>query len=284
MQQGGSETGKLMGAMSDDVIESDEQTCFHHPNRETGRSCTRCGRPACSDCLRQAAVGSHCFECVKAGQPPRREQLRRWNATHGILATQVLIGINLAVFVLTMGRSGGRLESDLVLFGPAVADGEFYRLVTTGFVHFGIFHVGMNMLLLYQFGQMLEPTLGRVRFSLLFLAGLLSGAFGALLLTPDAFTGGASGAVFGLIGAAAVAMRQRGISLRENGVGALIVINMAFTLLLPNISIGGHVGGLLGGAAVAAIMLTPGRKSAEGIAAAVVVILLALAGSMMVDG
>lgn len=272
--------------MDADVTE--ETFCFHHQDRETGRACTRCGRPACSDCLRQAAVGSHCFECVKAAQPPRREQIRRWNATQGLIVTKVLIAINVAVFLLTsggdLGTGGNRLQIDLVLFGPAVADGDIYRLITTGFVHFGIFHVGMNMLLLYQFGQMLEPSVGRVRFVLLFVAALLSGAFGALLLSPNAFTGGASGAVFGLIGAAAVAMHQRGVSLREGGVGGLIVINLVFTILLPGISLGGHVGGLLGGAAVAAVMLAPGRRSIDGIAAALVVSLVAVAGSLVVVG
>ncbi|MBV8159704.1 MAG: rhomboid family intramembrane serine protease, partial [Acidimicrobiia bacterium] len=115
-------------------------TCFHHPNRETGRSCTRCGRPACSECLHDAPVGAHCFECIRAARPPTRQRLRRWNAAQGPLATKVLIAVNVVVFLVTSvsgvqaaGR-GGDLQTQLSLYGPAVARGEWYRLVSSGFV------------------------------------------------------------------------------------------------------------------------------------------------------
>lgn len=268
------------------MTDTQATTCFHHPDRETGRSCTRCGRAACSDCLVQAAVGSHCFECVKAARPPVRERIRRRNATVGPIVTQVLIAINVGVFLLTTGNP--RVERDLVLFGPAVDGGELYRLVTSGFVHFGIFHVGMNMLLLFQLGSALEAALGRTRFVLLYFAALLAGSFGALLLSPDALTGGASGAVYGLMGATAIGMRQRGISLREGGIGGLIAINLFLSFVIPGISLGGHVGGLIGGAIVGGVMLRSSsprpsqRDLLESAAVGVAVIVAAVAASLAV--
>ncbi|MBA2610065.1 MAG: rhomboid family intramembrane serine protease [Actinobacteria bacterium] len=266
-------------------------TCFHHPGRETGRSCTRCGRPACPDCLHPAAVGSHCFECIRAARPPARERVRRWNATAGPLVTKIIIGLNVALYLLTTAGSlgsgpGNDVETRLVLFGPAVASGELYRLITTGFVHFGLIHIGFNMVLLYRFGDILEPALGRIRFVLLFVAALLGGAFGALLLSPNALTGGASGAVFGLMGAVAVGMHQRGVSLTEGGIGPLIVINLVLSVAVPGISLGGHVGGLIAGAIVGAVMLRSGpsrsrRHDIEGIAVAIAVIVAAVVGSIV---
>jgi membrane associated rhomboid family serine protease len=263
------------------------ETCFHHKDRETGRACTRCGRPACVECLHDAPVGSHCFECIRAARPPARERARRWNAAAGVVATKVLIATNVLAYVLIAasaagGRSGGNLEARLVLFGPAVASGQWYRMVTTGFVHFGLLHLAFNMLLLYRLGLILEPALGRLRFAMLYGAALLAGSFGALLLTPHVATGGASGAVFGLLGAVAVGMRQRGISLRETGIRALLVLNLLFTVAVPGISIGGHLGGLAGGAAVGWVMLrspSSRRGVLEGSAAAVVVACLALVGA-----
>jgi len=265
------------------------KTCFLHTDRETGRRCTRCGRPACPECLHPAAVGSHCWECIKAARPPTRERIRRWNAVAELVVTKVIIGLNLAVFLATslggggpLGR-GGELQARLALFGPAVAHGEWYRLLTSGFVHYGLIHIGFNMAILYRFGAMLEPALGRIRMVALYLAALLAGSFGAVLLTPLAFTGGASGAVFGLIGAAAVGMRQRGIDVWQSGVGPLIAINLVFTFAIPGISIGGHLGGLIGGAALGGVMLrkAPDRRSvAEGVAVAALVAAVSVAGAV----
>ena len=200
--------------------------------------------------------------------------------------TKVIIGINVAVYLLTsVGRSGADLQNRLVLFGPDVAHGELYRLVTSGFVHFGVIHILFNMVLLYRFGEALERNLGRTRYFLLFSAALLTGSFGALLLTPHAATGGASGAVFGLMGAVAMGMRQRGVSLTEGGVGGLIAINLVLSVVIPGISLGGHLGGLIGGAVVGGVMLrtAPSDQSmAESITAAVAVIALAVVGSVLV--
>ena len=199
---------------------------------------------------------------MRAARPPARQRVRRWNATAGPLATKVLIGLNAVTYLATAagtggGGRGGDLQSRLSLYGPAVARGDWYRLVSSGFVHYGLIHIGFNMLLLYQLGLMLEPALGRTRFVALYFAALLTGSFAALLLSPDVVSGGASGAVFGLFGAAAAGLRQRGISVMQTGIGGLLVINLIFTFVLPGISIGAHLGGLAGGTVVGWFMLRP---------------------------
>ena len=233
-------------------------TCFHHADRETGRSCTRCGRPACPECLRQAAVGSQCWQCIKAARPPVAVRAKRWNATAGPLVTKALIAVNVGVFALTTAVA--RLTNDLALFGPAVDGGEWYRLVTAGFTHAGLLHLAFNMLLLYRLGEVLEARLGRLRYALLYFASLLTGSFGALLVSPDVFTVGASGAVYGLLGAAAVGLRERGVNLWQSGLGTLLVVNLLFTFFAPGISVGGHLGGLAGGALLGAVLLRGDRR------------------------
>ena len=233
--------------------------CVRHPNVATGRHCTRCDRPACNDCLTPAPVGSHCADCIKAARPPARERVRRWNAVQQIVATRVLIALNAFVFLWTLAGSGSldQRQFDLGLSLVYVQNGEWYRIVTSGFLHFGLLHVGMNMLLLWQLGQLLEPALGQWRFSLLYFASMFGGAAGALLLTPDGLTGGASGAVFGLMAAAAVGLQQRGVNPMRTGIGGTLVLNLLITFMIPGISIGGHLGGALTGAAVGYAMLEP---------------------------
>ena len=185
--------------------------------------------------------------------------MRRWNATSGPIVTTALVAANVLVFVLTFGAPVGPGQSGLLirlaLNGPAVAGGDTYRLITSGFVHENLLHIGFNMVLLYRFGEVLERALGRLRFLSLFVASLLAGSLGALVLSPRSLTIGASGAVFGLIGATAAGLRQRGISVFQSGVGALIVLNLVITFAMPRISIGGHLGGLAGGAALGWLML-----------------------------
>ena len=239
--------------------------CTRHPDRLTGRSCTRCGRPACGDCLVQADVGSKCLDCVRRDRPSARTRATYWNAGQPILVTKAIIVLNVIVFVFTnvgginLG-GGGELSENTIrlgLYKGFLYNGEWYRLVTNGFVHFGLFHIGMNMFLLYQLGTLLERELGRVRFGLAYFASLLAGSTGALIASPWALSGGASGAVFGLMGLAAVGMRQGGINPPQTGLGITLLINLVITVTIPGISIGGHIGGLLGGAACGLVLIPP---------------------------
>jgi membrane associated rhomboid family serine protease len=243
--------------------------CFRHPGREAWRRCTRCGRPACSECLVQAQVGSHCVECAKQTRPDTRTRARYWTARQPTLVTYSLIALNLAVFAwVTLqdpdSLSGaGRItqaQFDLGLAEPLLARGEWYRLVTAGFLHFGIIHIALNMWLLFQLGQLLEPAIGRIRFALLYFAALLAGSAGALILDPNRLVGGASGAVFGLMGAAFVGLRHRGVNPLSTGLGTVLILNLLFTFTIPEISKGGHIGGLIGGAIAGWVVLAPNYK------------------------
>ena len=150
-------------------------------------------------------------------------------------------------------------QFDMGLAREFLDAGEWYRLISSGFLHFGVLHVGMNMFLLYQLSRMLEPTLGSVKFTLVYFASLFGGAAGALILSPNALTGGASGAVFGMMAAAIVGMRQRGVNPLQTGLGLTFLINIGLTLAIPNISVGGHFGGALVGAACGIFVLAPAQ-------------------------
>lgn len=205
------------------------------------------------------SVGMRCPECSK-----QRTQARTVGPTSDQpTLTYILIAINVAIAIGATasgaGASGGRFgESGLVVDGAlsraTVDDGELWRLVTSGFIHDGLAHLLFNMLGLWILGGMLEPALGRLRFGLVYFVSLLGGAFGALLLQPVGFTVGASGAVFGLMGAALIVLRNRGIGLMESGLGFWLGLNLLFSLR-PGISLGGHLGGFVAGALVALILV-----------------------------
>jgi membrane associated rhomboid family serine protease len=170
------------------------------------------------------------------------------------------------------------------LHGPSVAlGGEWWRIVTSGFLHSQnlLLHVAFNGYLLYLLGQMLEPGIGTNRFAAVYFAGLFGGSAGALALSWSAGTIGASGAVFGLMGAAMVLLRKRGINPWKTSIGTLVLINLAFTFLAPGISIGGHVGGIIGGA-LAALPLTGDHGGRD--TAIAWVIAAALAGAALYAG
>ena len=173
--------------------------------------------------------------------------------------TYTLIAANIALFVLTnqVGGGGGglgfgsadlnSLGDRLVLYGPAVANGQDYRLLTAAFIHYGLLHIGFNMYALYILGTAFERYAGPARFAAVYFTAALSGSFGALILTPHSATAGASGAIFGVMGALFVLERQRGMALLQSPIGFRILINLAFTFGIPGISVGGHIGGLIGG-------------------------------------
>ncbi len=271
--------------------------CYRHPDRETGRRCTRCAKAACSDCLVQATVGSHCLDCRKAAQPDIKTRVKYANARQPTLVTSTIIAINVAIFLwmgikdtssLTGSGTVSQLQFDLGLNRILLRqDHEWYRLVTSGFIHFGIIHIAFNMWILWQLGQLLERTLGRTKFALLYVASLLGGSAGILLLTDRGISGGASGAVFGLMAALAISMHQQGINILQTGVGRLLMLNLVFTFVIPGIAIGGHLGGLVAGGACGFVMLAPAWKPVPNwakVAAPIAVSVLAVAISVVVVG
>jgi membrane associated rhomboid family serine protease len=235
------------------------ETCYRHPNRETGVRCSNCGRPICPDCMTSTPVGMRCPECAR-----QRTRARGVGATsNDPIVTYVLIGICVAAFVGELaggasatgsGFGGSRLFEEGALRGPEVADGDYWRLVSAGFLHAGFFHLLFNMFSLWILGTLLEPAIGQLRFALIFFVSLLAGSFGALLVDPNTFTVGASGGIFGLMGAAVVVLRNRGINPLESGLGLWIGLNLLITFTVSGISIGGHIGGLIGGTLAALVL------------------------------
>jgi membrane associated rhomboid family serine protease len=239
--------------------------CTFHPDRETYRSCSRCGLPACHDCLVDAPVGAQCRSCVKAARPSTSQQLKA-NFRQPMIVTQVLLAVIAVVFFAGGARGmGGRVSSlheRFAVFGPAVRDGEWWRIVTSGFLHFGIIHLLFNAWALWNVGQSLERGLGRWRYISLFLVSVLGGSAGALWLSPDSYSAGASGGLFGLFAAGFMGSRARNIPFGASGWGPTLLINLFITFSIPGISIGGHLGGALAGAACGAVLL--GRRSLIG--------------------
>lgn len=275
--------------------------CYRHPDRETGRRCTRCGKPACSDCLIQAQVGSHCVDCAKAAQPDLKTRVKYASAKQPTLITYVLMAINIAVFVYVGAKDTSTLGGGIGSKGQVSYEQfrlglnreilhqthDWYTLVTSGFLHFGVLHIALNMYLLYLLGQLLERDLGRAKFALIYFASLLGGSAGVLLLNQNAISCGASGAVFGLMAAAALSMHRQGINIMQTGIGRTLAINLVLTFVIGGISIGGHIGGIVAGAACSAVMMAPKWKPAPKwatYAAPVAVGLIAIIVSVAVTG
>jgi membrane associated rhomboid family serine protease len=227
----------------------------------------------------QATVGSHCLDCARAARPDAATRVRL--ASSRVLApvTYALIAVNVVVFVwmgvaysgafagrLTEGHADLGLSKDILagrvigLDGSPIPAHQWYRLVTSGFIHFGAFHLLMNMLLLWQLGNLLERVLGSTRLGLMYAACLLSGALGVLLLDSGGVTGGASGAVFGLMAGAAVGLWRRGVNVFSTGIGTTLLLNLVLTFTISGISVGGHLGGVVGGAVCGWFMLAPNWK------------------------
>ena len=240
-----------------------ETTCYRHPDRRAGVRCQRCERLICPACMKTASVGFHCPECAHGGRQKVYTRANWSDALRRPVVAQALIAVNAAVYVAGLALDqGDGFIFDGGLFGPSVADGEWYRIVTSGFLHStNPMHLLFNMLALWNLGTILEPALGRVRFGLVYAVSLLTGSLGVLVLSPDSLTVGASGAVFGLMGALLIAHRVRGIDPWSSGLGGVLLINLLITFGVPRISIGGHLGGLAGGLVAAWILLDAGPKA-----------------------
>jgi membrane associated rhomboid family serine protease len=228
-------------------------TCYRHPSRETGVSCSNCGKPICPDCMTVTSVGMRCPEC---GRQTTKARSIRSTANRGYEVTKVLIAINVIVFLaegsgaytLTGSTGSSWLLNHGFLFAPLIRySHDYWRLVTSGFLHLDILHVASNMYVLYWVGRLLEPAIGRQRFIAIYFTGLLAGSFGVFIVSPLSQTAGASGAIFGLMGAAFTEAHRRGVDQVRNQLVILILVNLVITLSVPGISIGAHIGGLIGG-------------------------------------
>jgi membrane associated rhomboid family serine protease len=236
-------------------------TCYRHPDRPTYIGCTRCGRPACPECLRPASVGHQCVDCVAVAAqsiPQVRTPVGGVLRAGTPIVSYTLIAVNVALFVLQQAIP--RLLGRMALIPFAVAGGDFYRLVTSAFLHYGLLHLLFNMWALYVLGPPLEEHLGRLRYGVLYGLSALGGSVLVYLLSPiNAATVGASGAIFGLFGATFVAARRLHLDVRW--LVTLIAINLVMTFTIPGISWQGHIGGLVTGAAVAAAFVYAPRAN-----------------------
>jgi membrane associated rhomboid family serine protease len=218
-----------------------------------------------------APVGIRCPEHAGRAQGVQRMTRGVQRASFegaGAKATKLLIGINVAVYVAELIQGGGvygvnsTIYAKGVLWAPFIADGEYWRLLTAAFLHYGPFHLILNMLGLWWFGSLLEQRIGSGRFLLLYLVSGLAGSAGALVVSPNNPTVGASGAIFGILGAGLVLEQQRDYVFGGSALG-VIVANLVLTFAWSgNISVGGHIGGLIGGAAATLALSRFGRGHA----------------------
>ncbi len=243
------------------------QTCYRHPNRETGVSCSNCGRPICPECMTSTSVGMRCPECARQTTKVRVGQ-GAFSADAGKMpATFALIGLNVIVFLAELLgggagslNGGGQLVHDAGLRGPEVANGDWWRVITGGFLHAGFLHLALNMYVLYIAGSILEPGIGTPRFVGIYFVSLIAGSLGALIVDPNSLTVGASGAIFGLMAAVVIIARGRGVEQLASQFGLFIVLNLVLTFSIPGISVGGHIGGLIGGGIAALLVLLVERR------------------------
>jgi membrane associated rhomboid family serine protease len=247
-------------------------TCYRHPDRETGLSCSECGRPICTECMTPAAVGLRCPDHAgsrKRVNPPRVVASRMPRNANNALVTKALIAINVIVYLITVVQGGGSLNNPggslyvkWVLYGPFVHNGDWWRLVTSMFLHGFLLHIAFNMLALWWIGAAVERYLGSWRYLGLYFVSGLAGAAGALLQSPNVPIVGASGAIFGILGAMLILEWQVTGRFGGNAM-TLIVINLAISFFPgTSISWGGHVGGLIGGILVTLSFARWGRGHA----------------------
>ena len=263
--------------------------CARHPDRPTGLRCVRCDRSACPECLREAAVGYQCVDCVAEGRRTQRYSTTVAGARPSgrDLVIPVLIAVNVAVFVVTVAQASLWRNDTAPLFQQwalsplAVAGGQLWRLLTSGFLHFGPVHLAFNMIALWVIGRHLETELGRGRLVTVYLVSLLGGSAAVFLLeNVQSMTAGASGAVYGLMGGLAVVL----LRLRRSPGPALgiIAINVVITFAVPGLSLFGHLGGLaFGTAATAAMVYSPAARRVPVQVAAVVALAAVIAGLVL---
>jgi membrane associated rhomboid family serine protease len=271
-------------------------TCYRHPHRETYVSCVRCGRHACPDCLRSAAVGQQCVECVREGNRGSRQAVGRFGGKvdQKPVVTYTIVALCVLAYLFELTNSakiisnGGMFGYD-PHFNVGVAFGQWYRLITSAFLHeppgsgIGLTHILFNMWALIVIGPPLERLLGRSRFIALYLVSALAGSVTLYLIAPGQLAIGASGAIFGLFGGWIVMARKLRMDMRQ--IAVLIVINLAITFLVPGIAWQDHIGGLIAGTVLtAAYVYAPkANRTLIQVAATVAILALVVVGVVVKD-
>lgn len=258
------------------------ETCYRHPDRETNVACSRCGRAICPECMTPSPVGMRCPECAGDRTEVRRPAYSSGGSRGDSPATYALIGINAVIFVAQLAAGGGAASFDGggsitangALCANAIGIGgqcapplidvggnEWWRIVTSGFLHGNLIHVGLNMFVLYILGTLLEPAIGTRRMLGIYFVSLIAGSLGALLLAePFQNTVGASGAIYGMFAATLLIARARGLNQVVTQLGFWLGLNLLLTFTVSGISIGGHLGGLAGGAIAGYLVLQAERR------------------------
>ena len=243
------------------------QTCYRHPDRETGVSCSNCGRPICPECMTSTPVGMRCPDCARQTTKVRVGQGAFSPTASRMPATIALIAINVIVFIAELAAggagqfsNGGQLIHDAGIRGPEIANGDWWRVITGGFLHAGFLHLLLNMYVLWVAGSILEPGIGTPRFLGIYFVSLIAGSLGALIVDPNTVTVGASGAIFGLMAAVIVVARGRGVDELAQQFGFFVVLNLVLTFSISGISVGGHIGGLVGGLIAALLVIFVERQ------------------------
>ncbi|MFN8159312.1 MAG: rhomboid family intramembrane serine protease [Candidatus Nanopelagicales bacterium] len=254
--------------------------CYRHPDRETYIRCTRCERPICPDCMTSAAVGFQCPECVAEGRAstPDVVSVLGTKPAERPLVVMTLIGLNVLAYVvqLTSGTSLltglDNISTDYGMWPRAIAvEDQFYRLITATFLHASLWHIGFNMLVLWMLGPQLEQILGHLRFTVLYLVAGLGGSVASFWFSGiDVFGVGASGAIFGLMGAYVVVGKKLRADITQ--VIGLIAINVVIGFVVGGIDWRAHLGGLAVGAAVAAVFAFLPRKPVVQVVAVLVIV------------
>jgi membrane associated rhomboid family serine protease len=276
------------GQAAQDQTQAAPRTCYRHPGRPTYVSCVRCGKPACPDCLRPAAVGHQCLDCIRSGSKGVRQAAGRFGGAVSASArvTQALLVINVLIYIVELAHS--QLGYDWAMIGAAsingqpvgVAVGQWYRLITSAFLPppglglLSLLDIAFNMWALYVVGPAVERLLGHARFLAVYLASAIGGSIVVYYLVPGELAAGASGAVFGLFGAWFVLARRMQADVRP--VVMLIGINLVLGFTVAHIAWQAHIGGLVAGGLLTAAYAYAPRKNRTAIQVAATLAMVAI--------